>query len=165
MLRGSPGLRSRITCWRWTRRVTPGSDGWLPLPLLRPEWKTSTRRCSPSSTNLLDAIAARGPNAVTDLVTDFTFPMPVAVICQMPGVPVTDRARLGTGLTTLLKPTNSPDEYAAAKQASDTVVSMLEQVVALKHDDPGDDLVTALIRARDGEERLTSRSCCRRSSS
>ncbi len=104
---------------------------------------------------LLDGIATRGADAVTDLVVDFSFPMPFSVICQMLGVPMPDRAPLGAALTTLLKPTNSPEEYAEAKRASDTVVAMLEQVVALKHDRPGDDLVTALIRARDGEERLT----------
>ena len=105
--------------------------------------------------DLLDAVVARGPDAVTDLVADFSFPMPFAVICQMLGIPVPDRERLGTALTRLLKPTNSPAEYADAKRASDTVVATLERVVALKHDIPGDDLVTALIRARDGEERLT----------
>ncbi len=104
---------------------------------------------------LIDTIATRGADAVTDLVADFAFPMPFSVICQMLGVPMPDRGPLGAALTTLLKPTNSPEEYAEAKRASDTVVALLEQVVALKHDRPGDDLVTALIRARDGEERLT----------
>ena len=105
--------------------------------------------------DLLDTVVARGPDAVTDLVADFSFPMPFAVICQMLGVPVPDRQQLGIALTRLLKPTASPEEYADAKRASDTVVATLERVVALKHDTPGDDLVTALIRARDGEERLT----------
>jgi len=54
-----------------------------------------------------------------------------------------------------IAPTNSPEEYAGAKRASDALMATLERVVALKHDRPGDDLVTALIRARDGEERLT----------
>ena len=105
--------------------------------------------------DLLDTVATGGPDAITDLVADFSFPMPFAVICQMLGVPARDREQLGTALTRLLKPTASPEEYADAKRASDTVVATLERVVALKYDRPGDDLVTALIRARDGEERLT----------
>jgi cytochrome P450 len=61
---------------------------------------------------------------------------------------------LGQGLTKLLVPTTTPEEYAAAKEASDAVVGMLEALVEHKQDAPGDDLVSALINARNGEERL-----------
>lgn len=54
----------------------------------------------------------------------------------------------------MLVPTSNPDEYAAAKEASDSVVAMLRALVETKRIDPGDDLVSDLISARDGEERL-----------
>ena len=54
----------------------------------------------------------------------------------------------------MLVPTSTPDEYAAAKEASDSVVAMLKALVEAKRIDPGDDLVSDLISARDGEERL-----------
>ena len=54
----------------------------------------------------------------------------------------------------MLVPTSTPDEYAAAKVASDSVVAMLRALVEAKRIDPGDDLVSDLISARDGEERL-----------
>ncbi len=104
---------------------------------------------------LLDRIVERGPHSAVDLVADFAFPMPFAVICELLGVPLDDRAPFGAALTTLLTPTTSAEEDARARVASATVVSMLEQLVTGKQTDPGDDLVTALIAARDGDERLT----------
>jgi hypothetical protein len=55
-----------------------------------------------------------------------------------------------------LVPTTNPTEYAAAKEASDAVVAMLGALVEAKQKIPGDDLVSALINARDGDERLDS---------
>ena len=45
-------------------------------------------------------------------------------------------------------------EYARAKAASDAVVRMLTDLVETKQREPADDLVSALIAARDGDERL-----------
>src|SRR5262245_51487751 len=73
---------------------------------------------------LLDAIAAQGPDADVDLIAEFAFPLPFTVICELLGVPEPDRDLLGRGLIALLVPTTTPEEYAKAKQASDTVVAM-----------------------------------------
>jgi cytochrome P450 len=54
----------------------------------------------------------------------------------------------------MVRPTSTPDEYARAKRASDAVVETLTSLVGAKSTDPGDDLVSALISARDGDERL-----------
>ena len=105
---------------------------------------------------LLDAIAAAGPDARVDLITSFAFPLPFTVICELLGVPEQDRVRLGQGLTALLVPTTTPEEYARAKEASDVVVAMLEALVETKQHEPDDALVSALITARDGDERLTT---------
>lgn len=105
--------------------------------------------------DLLDGVAATGPTSHVDLVSAFAFPLPFTVICELLGVPEDDRAQLGAGLITLLSPTPNPEAYARAKQASDTVVGMLTALVAAKRAAPGDDLVSALISARDGDERLT----------
>jgi cytochrome P450 len=106
--------------------------------------------------DLLDAIAAAGPQARVDLVAGFAFPMPFTVICELLGVPQPDRAALGKGLIELLVPYSTPAEYAKAKAASDAVVGMLEALVEAKQADPGDDLVSGLISARDGDERLST---------
>jgi cytochrome P450 len=106
--------------------------------------------------DLLDAIAVLDPTCPVDLVSNFAFPLPFTVICELLGVPPADRPQLGREFTKLLVPTTTAADYAEAKKASDVVVAMLEGLVAAKESRPGDDLVSALISARDGEERLTS---------
>ena len=106
--------------------------------------------------DLLDNLAAREPHSRADLVTALAFPLPFTVICELLGVPEPDRTGLGQGLTGLLVPTSTPAEYALAREASDAVVAMLEALVETKQGAPGEDLVSGLISARDGEERLNS---------
>jgi cytochrome P450 len=57
----------------------------------------------------------------------------------------------------MLVPTSTAEQYAAAKRASDATVGLLERLVEVKSGAPGDDLVSALIAARDGDERLDTR--------
>jgi cytochrome P450 len=104
--------------------------------------------------DLLDEIAAQGPDSRVDLVTAYAFPLPFTVICELLGVPKPERTALGREFTKLLVPTSTPAEYAAAKEASDAVVAMLRALVEAKQRSPSDDLVSALIDARDGDERL-----------
>jgi cytochrome P450 len=95
--------------------------------------------------DLLDDLAALGPETRADLVAAFAFPLPFTVICELLGVPQPDRGPLGRGLVALLVPTPTPAAYARAKEASDSVVAMLEALVEAKRRAPGD---------RDGDERL-----------
>jgi cytochrome P450 len=104
--------------------------------------------------DLLDGIATDGADSRVDLVSRFAFPLPFTVICELLGVPESERGALGAGLTAMLVPTSTPEQYANAKVASDAVVALLEHLVDLKTRSPGDDLVSALIAARDGDERL-----------
>jgi cytochrome P450 len=107
--------------------------------------------------DLLDGVAAQGPDARVDLVASFAFPLPFTVICELLGVPQPDRAPFGHALGALLMPTPTPADYERAKAGSDEVVRMLTELVETKQADPGDDLVTGLIHARDGDERLDQR--------
>ncbi len=106
---------------------------------------------------LLDDIAAQGPDARIDLVASFAFPLPFTVICELLGVAEADRDRLGRALLALLTPGTTPEEYAVAKAGSDEVVAMLGELVEAKQRAPGDDLVSGLLEARDGDERLNQR--------
>jgi len=104
---------------------------------------------------LLDQIAAQPPEGPVDLVASFAFPLPFTVICELLGAPEPDRAALGRELRTMLSPVSTPGEHARAKAASDVVVAMLDALVDAKQRFPGDDLVSALLQARDGDARLT----------
>jgi cytochrome P450 len=103
---------------------------------------------------LLDDIAAQGADAVVDLVESFAFPLPFTVICELLGVPKEDQATFGQNMSTLLKPTNDDATYAVAVEASDAVVGYITALVESKQRQPSDDLVSALIGARDGDARL-----------
>ena len=116
--------------------------------------ETLRTRVQTITDDLLDDIARHEPDSQVDLVASFAFPLPFTVICELLGVSQSDRASLGEGFTKMLVPTSNPQEYAAAKEASDSVVAMLRSLVETKRIDPGDDLVSDLISARDGEERL-----------
>jgi cytochrome P450 len=104
---------------------------------------------------LLDAIAAQGAETQIDLVAAFALPLPLTVICELLGVPERDREPFARELTTMSTPTATPEEFAVAKAASDIVVAMLIALVESKTADPGDDLVSALITASDGDECLS----------
>ncbi len=130
------------------RRLVSGAFSTRRIESLRPHVQAIVD-------DLLDGVAAHGPDDPVDLVTSFALPLPFTVICELLGVPLAQRADLGGALRALLSPTSTPEEYELAKQASDTVVAMLTELVATKHRAPGDDLVSALISARDGDERLT----------
>jgi cytochrome P450 len=105
--------------------------------------------------DLFDAIAARGPDGVTDLVASFAFPLPFTVICELLGIPIGGRDEFGRALVGMLVPTPTEAAYAAAKESSDRVVEFLGTLVDDKRRDPDDALVSALIAARDGDERLS----------
>ena len=104
---------------------------------------------------ILDDLAAEGPDAEVDLVSRFAFPVPFTVICELLGVPEPDRKPFGQALTVLLAPTTTPEEYERAEAASDHVVACLKALVAARQAEPDDALVSALIRARDGDARLS----------
>jgi cytochrome P450 len=103
---------------------------------------------------LLDDVERRSGAGPVDLIEAFAFPLPFTVICELLGVPLEDRARLGTNLTALLGPTATPAAYATAKAGSDVVVAMLQALVEAKASHPSDDLVSALLAARDGDDAL-----------
>jgi hypothetical protein len=104
---------------------------------------------------LLEDLAARPPTSRVDLVATFAFPLPFTVICELLGVLGTDRRALGESLKGMLVSTTSPEEHALAKASSDKVIAMLELLVEAKRRVPGEDLVSGLIAARDGEECLS----------
>ncbi|BDU03955.1 cytochrome P450 [Nocardia cyriacigeorgica] len=80
-----------------------------------------------------------------DLVDSFTMPLPVAVICELFGVPTSDRPKF-RGWTAALISHNSTGEQTQA--AMQEMVGYLSGLVADKHSDPGDDLTSDLVRAQ-----------------
>ncbi|MFI5613058.1 cytochrome P450 [Amycolatopsis sp. NPDC051903] len=109
------------------------------IEVLRPQVEEITA-------GLLDTLAA-GP-AVTDLRETFCYQLPIEVICRLVGVPEDARAGLREGVAGLFATSASPEE-ATANVAR--LYELLAGLVRTRRTDPGDDLATALISARDDE--------------
>ena len=99
---------------------------------------------------LLDPIAEAGRG---DLVRDFAAPLPVTVICDVLGIPAARRADLGNWAGTMLAP--PADDPAAPARAVKELIGFLTALIASKRDAPGDDILSALVAARDEGDRLS----------
>ncbi len=103
---------------------------------------------------LLDELQSSG-DTVVDLVAGFAFPLPFTVISELLGIPEPDRAELGAWFTTLLAPASAPVPPPSAVAASANIVRYLTELLDRKRVEPGDDLVTDLVRAGDEHDALT----------
>ena len=106
---------------------------------------------------LLDGIA--DPSAF-DLMEFVARPLPLTVIAEMLGFPPEDRAALGSWSARgarLLEPMIGIREWRAGKAAGRAFDAYCRRVIRERRASPGDDMVSALLRARDGEARLSDR--------
>jgi len=88
-----------------------------------------------------------------DLVENFSFPLPVQVICELLGVPPADRHLFHEWSDTVLSDiSGDPAEIEAAFAE---LSGYFARLLAAKRAQPADDLMTALIEARDAQDRLS----------
>ncbi|PWI42891.1 cytochrome P450 [Streptomyces sp. ICBB 8177] len=100
---------------------------------------------------LLDEMEAAGPPA--DLVDRFALPLPVAVICRMLGVPAEDRPQFRVWSDAALSTSSlTAAEFEANREE---LRAYMRKLIDLHRDEPRDDLMTALIDARDNGDRLS----------
>ncbi|GAA3435031.1 cytochrome P450 family protein [Kutzneria kofuensis] len=94
--------------------------------------------------NLLAALATEdGP---VDVVDGFAVALPAMVISELLGVPAADRHEFQAWTGALL--TGDPAEYMPA---NDAVVAYLNRLIAAKTAEPGDDLLSAMTKAEEGD--------------
>jgi cytochrome P450 len=100
---------------------------------------------------LVDEMVVRG--TPVDLVEHFALSLPVAVICELLGVPVTDRPKFRVWSDAFL----STNEATAAQFAANRegFRAYMSGLVAERRAAPADDLMSALIAARDEHDRLS----------
>src|ERR1700735_4350954 len=106
--------------------------------------------------SLLDAMAAAreadpARDGVIDLITEFAFPLPMTVICELLGIPDGDREEFKTWSQVILSSPATFDEYRAAGGA---MYGYFTRLLADKRAAPADDLLSALITARDSGDSL-----------
>lgn len=97
---------------------------------------------------LLDSLTGR---AEFDLVAEFSTPLVSTVISELLGVPEGDRAEFRE--RSLVLAVDASREVVT--EASDALLALVDELVAAKRADLGDDLISSLILAADDSDRLT----------
>ncbi|MBX7547853.1 cytochrome P450 [Streptomyces sp. NPDC048665] len=111
---------------------------------LRPQIKELT-------STLLDEMESAGPPA--DLVDRYALPIPVAVICRLLGVPEEDRPRFRAWSDAALSTSSlTAEEFDRNREE---LRAYMSQLIGAHRKEPRDDLMTALIEARDHDDRLS----------
>ncbi|MGW1199864.1 cytochrome P450 family protein [Streptomyces sp. NPDC002536] len=101
---------------------------------------------------LADGLAAdMAAHGSADLVTAFSNPLPLVVIGDLLGVPEADRRPFSAWIGTML----APEHPGQVVEAVGRVHRFLQELVAARRAAPGDDLLSALIAARDEGDRLS----------
>lgn len=101
---------------------------------------------------LVERLTARlADGGPVDLVEELAVPLPTTVICELLGIPVPARDILRGAITDLL----SIGDPAVIDKASHTLAGLLVQTLQAKRENPGEDVLTALIAAHDDGDRLS----------
>lgn len=102
---------------------------------------------------LLDQLCTHAPDETVDLVATFAYPLPMTVICDMLGVPVEHREEFHDLIRVFNAGVYAGEDTFVASVVR--IVELLREIVQLKRDQPREDLLTALVAARDGSDRLS----------
>ncbi|MET7297350.1 cytochrome P450 [Embleya sp. NPDC005575] len=100
---------------------------------------------------LLDAAPRTRP---FDLITAVAHPLPITVICELLGVPVTDRDDFRAWTDGMVSSAR-PDSQRLLRQAQEDLLAYFLDLIRRKRARPGRDLLSALVEARDGDEGLS----------
>jgi cytochrome P450 len=109
--------------------------------------------------DLLDRVQGVQARGSLDLIAGLAYPLPVLVICALLGVPAAERARfrawsaaLAEGLEAASNP--NPEAIARGDAAAEEVTAFFREQVAERRAEPREDLLSGLVAARDGADRL-----------
>jgi cytochrome P450 len=106
---------------------------------------------------LLDAAEAEGPEF--NLIDAFAFPLPIAVICHLLGVPAEDQERFrgwGHEVAATLEPQTSRAARHDSLAAQLALTGYLRDLVAKRRAEPDGSLLSALIAVEEEGDRLTT---------
>jgi cytochrome P450 len=108
-------------------------------------------RAEQVAAELLDRMVDAGPPA--DLVEAFALPFPTTMICELLGVPFADRHRFRVWAEAFVSTTKLSAEERGAHLTE--LAAYLGELVAARRREPTDDLLGALVVARDQDDRLS----------
>jgi len=110
--------------------------------------------------SLLDRIDEQGR---FDVIADLAYPLPVAVICRLLGVPIEDEPKFSWAsalLARALDPFTTftgelPDDFEQRMQARSWLREYFAELIELRRGVPGDDLLSGLIAVEEAGDQLT----------
>ncbi|MGB7404886.1 MAG: cytochrome P450 [Pacificimonas sp.] len=105
---------------------------------------------------LIDAMIAKGGEI--DLIAEFAGPLPTVVIAHMLGVETArmgDFKRWSDALVFALSLVKPPELVEKVEAAGEAMSGYFHEMIAKRRARPGEDLISAMIRAEDDDERLT----------
>ncbi len=100
-----------------------------------------------------ELLGAMANETQVDLIDSFALPLPITVICELLGVPADRRKDFHGWSSIVLTGTLAGPEALVA--AATAMVSYLRELVDAKRTTPADDLLSALVAVRDGQDRLS----------
>ncbi len=101
---------------------------------------------------LLDAVQERG---AMDLVNDFAYPLPITVISEMLGIPVTDRRQFRAWTQIFLNTGEQNQQEALKGSAIGEFIQYIKTLLDEKRAHPGSDLTSNLVQAEENRDRLS----------
>lgn len=90
-----------------------------------------------------------------DLIAEFAFPLPIRVICELLGVPVSDERRFRDWFSAMIATGPIEQTRPAAQRAAVEVAGYMSELVARKRVEPAEDVISALVAAKDGDQVLS----------
>lgn len=99
---------------------------------------------------LLDAMTAKG--APGDFLEDFARPLPVTVICDLLGVPLADHHVFRNWTESM---TNADTMERDVDEIGAPLAEYMSQLIEQRREEPTDDLLSALVYARDAGDKLS----------
>ena len=117
-----------------------------------------TERMRPRVTAIGSRLLAQVDPQEFDVLKEFAEPLPVLVIAELLGAPTADFAQLrawSQAIVRMYEPTVAPDVEAAALAASREFADYLRALMQARSGDFRDDLLSDLLRARQGPDGLT----------
>jgi cytochrome P450 len=101
---------------------------------------------------LVDAVEERRE---MELVEEFAFPLPITVIAELLGIPVTDQKRFREWSDAVVRPSISPSELERFAGQMRDFVAYLRELFERRRREPADDLISALLQAEEAGDSLS----------
>lgn len=101
---------------------------------------------------LVDKVLADG---TMELMDAYAFPLPITVIAELLGVPVSDQDKFRLWTSVVIAPDLEGEKMAETVQHLTDFVGYLREMFAKRAAEPQDDLISELLAVREGDDKLS----------